>query len=452
MALVLVWTVLGGGCKKFVEIPPPKDQIVSQTAFADDATAIATLNGIYSKMMGSSAFPTASSITLYTGMSSDELAYYTTSNRDEFMQDQITRANNLTIESYFWNPFYALAYQANSCIEGAEKSVSISAATKDMVIGEALFVRAFINFYLANIFGKVPLVTTTDYRITKDLGQSMPNEVYKQITTDLLRAINLLKDDYPSAGRVRPNKAAAQALLARVYLYLKDYTAADQMAGSVIDNSKYQIVEDLNNVFLANSGEAIWQLAPVTPNYNTWDASFFLPASTSAAPTYIVLQNLVSDFEPGDKRLGNWIKSRVYNGATIYYPFKYKVGKGVTAVTEYNMAIRLAELYLIRSEARTMNNNLESAVRDLNVIRKRAGLDPLSLSIGKSDLTKAIEHERRIELCFEWGHRWLDLKRTGRIDDVIGAIKPTWKSYAAWYPIPYAQILINTKLIQNEGY
>lgn len=439
-------------CKKFVDIPAPRNQIVTETAFADDQTAIATLNGMYSKMMASAAYLTSSSMTLYAGMSADELSYYTASGRDEFIQDQITNANNLVLESYFWNPAYVLIYEANSCIEGASKSPALSVGTKNMVTGEALFVRSLMNFYLVNMFRSIPLATTTDYNITKDLPQSPPEAVYQQITADLKQSISLLKDVYPSAGRARPDRSVAQALLARVYLYQKDYGNAKAFADSIISKSQYQLEADLNKVFLATSNEAIWQLAPVAANYNTWDASYFVPASASAAPTYVLPKIFYDDFENGDKRRESWIGTRVYKGSTVYYPYKYKVRQGATSVTEYNMVFRLAEIYLIRSEANAAAGDLGAARVDLNLIRSRSGLNPVDPALDQQGLLAAIQHERKVELFLEWGHRWLDLKRTGTINTVLGALKPTWKPYAAYYPIPYSQILINTKLIQNEGY
>jgi hypothetical protein len=69
----------------------------------------------------------------------------------------------------------------------------------------------------------------------------------------------------------------------------------------------------------------------------------------------------------------------------------------------------------------------------------------------------AIEQERRIELFSEWGHRWLDLKRTNRVDAVMGVVTPikgggTWQSYKQLYPIPQGDIDKSYSLTQNPGY
>ena len=138
-------------------------------------------------------------------------------------------------------------------------------------------------------------------------------------------------------------------------------------------------------------------------------------------------------------------------GKTYSYPYKYKVRNGFT-VTEYNMVERLAEQYLIRAEARAQQNDISGATADLDTIRVRAGLPVLPISLDKATCLLAVEQERRIELFMEWGHRWLDLRRTGRIDAVLGAEKSNWTSTDSLYPIPFKEIQKNVFLTQNPGY
>jgi len=117
---------------------------------------------------------------------------------------------------------------------------------------------------------------------------------------------------------------------------------------------------------------------------------------------------------------------------------------------------RLAEMYLIRSEARARMGDIENAVADLDSIRSRAGIPLLSQiapAIGQDDLLVAIAKERRMELFAEWGHRWLDLKRTNNADAVLGSVKSQWQVYDVLYPIPQSERNKNVKLgSQNEGY
>jgi hypothetical protein len=115
------------------------------------------------------------------------------------------------------------------------------------------------------------------------------------------------------------------------------------------------------------------------------------------------------------------------------------------------MVIRLAEVYLIQAEARAQQGNIGGAQGDLNLVRARAGLGPTTANDVGSLLT-AILHERQVELVAEWGHRWLDLKRTGMADAVLGSEKPGWVGYDTLYPIPAQQLTANPALVQNPGY
>ena len=116
------------------------------------------------------------------------------------------------------------------------------------------------------------------------------------------------------------------------------------------------------------------------------------------------------------------------------------------------MVLRLAEQYLIRAEARAQQNNISGSQSDLNLIRNRAGLVNTAAN-DKTALLTAIEHERQVELFTEWGHRWLDLKRTNRADAVLGPIKaPNWQPTDMLYPIPQTQIANDPNVHQNPGY
>lgn len=447
-ALIIVPT----GCKKFVEIDPPKTQIISAAVYTNDETATGAIRGIYSEMMGNSTFISGgfSSITVLTGLSADEFINYFTDPEQEAFYESSLRATNGTVNAAFWGPAYQFIYHANSVIEGLGNSTGVTAATKKHLEGEAKFVRAFCHFYLVSLFGDVPLITITDFRVNSLASRTPAGQVYQQIIADLKDAQNLLDDNYITTERVRPNKWAATALLARVYLYTQDWVNAETQAATVINNTTYSLESDLNNVFLANSSEAIWQLMPVFSGLNTWEGIVFIP-DPGSAPYWVSLSSeLVGAFEPGDNRLTNWVGNTAVGTDTYYYPFKYKKNYDPN-VTEYSMVLRLAEQYLIRAEARAKQNNISGAQADLNVIRNRAGLSNTTVNT-QAELLAAIEQERRIEFFAEGGHRWLDLKRTGRADAALGSMKPGWQSTDALYPIPQSEIQKNPSLTQNPGY
>ncbi len=438
-------------CKKFVEIPLPVDQLTTEFVFTDDNTATKSITGIYSEMMNNSQQFSDGFTTLFAGMSADELYYYTPSFRDEFVTNQISPASHTYIESWFWNPAYRYIYGANKCIEGVNTSTTLSPDTKQMIIGEAKFIRGFCNFYLVNLFGDVPLVLSSDYSVNQSIPRTSAALVYSQIIEDLKDAESKLVTTYPTEERVRPNKFAATALLARVYLYLKDWTKAATEAGKVINSNTYSLNGDLDSVFLVNSNETIWQLKEVNPNRNTYEGYYILPASNYSTPTFLLTNSLLNAFEPNDQRKTSWATARVFSNQSLYYPAKYKVPTGST-LKEYYVVLRLAEQYLIRAESKAQLNDIQGSVGDINLIRNRAGLSN-TVANTQAALLVAIEQERRTELFAEWGHRWFDLKRTGRANNILGMLKPsTWQATDTLWPIPQNQIRLNPTLTQNPGY
>lgn len=449
LAILIIFLVTS--CKKFLVVDPPANQATTDRVFASNETAIATVNGIYAEMMTNGSQFSASGITFYAGMCADELRYYGPSERDEFINNAIADPGQTTLELYFWNMAYKYIYAANLTIDKLNTSSAISKAVKDQLNSEAKFIRAFCYFYLVNLFGDVPLATTSDYRVNEKLGRSPVAAVYDQIKIDLNEAVTLLTPEYNNGERVRPTRWAALALSARVYLYLQQWVKAEQFATEIINSGKHSLVANPSEVFLMNSNEAIWQLLPVNPAFNTWEGLFILPASVTAPPTYIFDGSLVSSIEAGDLRKAIWFASRDFQSQTFFYPSKYAVRGINVPITEYYMVLRLAELYLIRAEARVQQNKVSESIADLNIIRSRAGL-PSTAAATPGEILFAIEKERRIELAAEWGHRWFDLKRTNRADVVLAPVKPQWQATDVLWPLPMNQIRANPKLVQNPGY
>jgi hypothetical protein len=477
-------------CKKLAETSVPTDQVAQNAVYGNDATAIAVMTSIYSSMnknpiQGAS---TSGSIAISNGLSADEFilaSSITTPKYQDYFRNSLSQATPPVVSgAELWAPLYNLIFRCNAAIEGCNSSNanSLTPKVRQQLLGEAEFMRAFFFFYLVNEFGEVPLVLTTDPKTNINLARSSVDDVYNQIILDLSDAESKLSSDYLDATlltntteRVRPTVWAAKALLARVYLYKKDYTKAEQKATEVLNNTTlFGPLPSLNNVFVKNSREAIWQIQPTSVNFNTTEAqSLIIPATgpstggSLANPVYLS-KNLIKSFENGDNRAvnGNWINTTIYNLTTstkdtVAYPYKYKINSspGVTSVSglkEYFMVLRIGELYLIRAEARDQLGNIGGAQSDLNTIRNRAGLTSTSANDQPSLLT-AILNERQHELFSEWGHRWFDLKRTGNIDAVMSVVTPqkagtSWKSYQQLYPIPIEAISSSPNLTQNVGY
>lgn len=459
-------------CKKLVEVDAPRTSTNASNVYASDATAIAVLTGIYTSLSQGLFVTGNRSLSVYGGLSADELTLYRSVSN---MQLLSYHRNSLTstIAGYeYWNTLYQFIFKCNSAIEGLSNS-KLRPTVKQQLLGEAKFLRAFFYFYLVNLYGDVPLTITSDYKVNSSISRTNKNEVYKQIVDDLKEAQSFLSSDYLDGSlqaysgtveRVRPTKAAATAMLARVYLYMADYSNAEEQASSLIANSSMFVLTDLNDVFLKNSLEAIWQLQPVALGWNSPDARLFIiptkGINKDINPVYLS-DFLINSFESTDNRADNWISKYVDTipdpDLTYYYAFKYKSATLNAPVTEYIMIFRLAEQYLIRAEARAQQGNIAGAQSDLNEIRMRAGL-PNTTAANQSDLFKAIQQERQVELFTELGHRWLDLKRWNLVDQVMSIVTPVksnggaWQSYQQLYPVPSSDIEKNSLLHQNIGY
>lgn len=471
---VIVLLFINVGCRKLVELNTPSTSTNAENIYSNDATAASVLTGVYARMSATNANLATgdiTSISLFTGLTADELKLFNTN--DPIFQPYYT--NNLSALAEtggeFWKALYPYIFVANSVIEGLTNPNSLTPVVRQQLLGEAKFVRAFCYFYLVNLYGDIPLATTSDWKINSLLHRAPKEEVYQQIIADLLDAQNILSSDYvksdaqtiypmASEERVRPTKWAASALLARVYLYIGNFANAEAQATIVINNSRYFGLEPLSSVFLKNSRETIWAFQPVGDGSqaNTGEGSLFiLPETgpnTSDYPIYLS-DNLVNSFENGDQRKSIWVDSVNAAGINYYYPFKYKVGKISASTSEYIMILRLAEQYLIRAEARAEQNNIGGAQDDLNTIRVHAGL-PNTNAVDRPSLITGILHEKRVELFTEWGHRWFDLKRTNNLDELMSTTSPdkggNWSSFKAVFPIPQVEVTSNPNLIQNTGY
>jgi hypothetical protein len=175
----------------------------------------------------------------------------------------------------------------------------------------------------------------------------------------------------------------------------------------------------------------------------------------TVVPPFTVRKELIEAFEEADSRKNHWLAFNTNSGVRNYYPFKYKIRNEAAPYREYNMIIRLAELYLVRAEAYANTGNIADALADLNRIRERAGATLLVEANSNSNVLstlRIVEEERRKELFAEMGHRWLDLKRTDRANDVLAEVKENWQPWAVVLPIPQAELDLNRNLFQNEGY
>lgn len=462
-------------CKKLVDPDAAQEKIGVDAVFSNDKTAASVLTRLFADMAFISESTNGYPINMALAADDLKVAAYIPGSTQQLYFNTST-----SDPTQWWGYLYNYIFVANDAIEQLPPSTGVSEKVKGLLLGEAHFARGFFYFYLVNTYGDVPLVLTTDYKQTMNMGRTPSTQVWAQIIADLKEAKSLLSNDYLHSNmlpttfgdRYRPNKAVATAMLARAYLYTKDYVNAEKEATEVIDNPAYSFIE-LNNVFLKNSKETIWQLPAMSPGTNSLDGLAFIfkkisptdPQGPTSSTPYMPSDTLLKAFEPGDLRATKWIGDSA--GYKFINKYKYPFVDASKANVEAIMMMRLAEQYLIRAEARIKNGNVPDGIDDLNALRARArggnpgDLPALNTGMGQPEAEKAVEHERQVELFTEWGHRWFDLKRTNRLDAVMTGITPIkngnigqWQSFRQLFPLPASEVANSPGLTghQNPGY
>lgn len=458
--------IAGVSCEKFLDVGNPQDMIAAAYVYESNTSAAAAMTSVYYDLVQKGGFTQGiSGISIGCGAAADELDVFPNTVLREFYTNTVSVGSG----GGYWSSLYKSIYRANAVIEGLKNGKSLSSKVRQHLIGEAKFVRAFCYFYLVNLYGNVPILTSPDYRENQDKERQPSSIVYDQILNDLRESEQFLSEDYLNADvlsvtteRLRPNKWVAKALLARVYLYLGNWVNAVEKSNEIIQRNDLFDTVPLNDVFVRNSKESIWQLQssynnPDANYWGTFDGRAFIletPPNELENPVWLS-RSLFATFELSDKRRSSWINVYTLGTDVYHYSFKYKQNKPDVTPSEYLTVFRLSEMYLVRGEAKARLGEINGARADLNIIRNRAGLHPV-LSSDPNTIIDSILHERRVELFAEWGHRWLDLKRTGLIDKVMlkavvdkGGV---WNSNKALFPLPERDILLNPNLKQNDGY
>lgn len=414
--------------------------ITDNLVIVDAESAESVLLGLYGSLQGSLNSPSiaAGNYIFYSGVLSDELDHVGSFPQYRELEQSNAFPTNVNITNE-WGDTYAGIYIANILLEKIETITFNDPNQKNIIKGQAKFVRAFQHFHLLNYFGGIPIATASSLSDLTSLSRSTVDQVNTFLISELTEAATLLNDvDYGTAGRdqedrVRAGEWACKALLARVQLYKGDKAAASALAADIINNGGYSLPANYNSVFNGNSSETIFEVF-----YSVNDpSSIAFYFSDQGRYEFAPSAELITSFAAGDERLG------VIRDAATTKPIVYKY-KDVATGTDKPVIFRLAEMYLIRAEASLGTPQADS---DVNLIRARADVS------AKTGVTlDDILEERFVELCFE-GHRWFDLKRTGKLDAVMSAINPnTWTVNKAILPIPFYEVAQNPNIQQNPSY
>lgn len=348
---------------------------------------------------------------------------------------------------------YQVVNQANNIIEAAPGVLDASNDQKNQALGEAYFARGLAFFDCAMFWGGIPgvygnlgiVLKLNPSRQAEALPRSSLQETYAQVEADLKKSLELLPD---TGGPARLTKAAARALLARYYLYIKNYALASDFASQVISNTKFQLLDDYTAVFTGkNTAESIFEV-----QFDNADVSairnWYVPAALGGRGDLAVHEEFYNAIPDADKRK----KLYAFDAANkFYYPTKYSKAGNIDNIH----VLRLSELYLIRAEADYFSMKGDP-LADLNKIRVRAGLAPLTAIASIDDIL----NERKVEFAFE-GQRWYDLLRTGKAVAVLASV-PRKNSPGApatltdpnrqVFPIPSVELNANPNMVQNDAY
>jgi hypothetical protein len=389
-----------------------------------------------------------------------------------------------------WDNLYDLINDANILIEGIPEGV-LTEANRTKYTGEAYFMRALALHHLVRIFGYEPgmaptqgeaagfeagvIVPTTPTLDVSDVtfeARKSVTEVYQQIITDIGLASAALEQQ-SDGGPFYITSAAAQALLARVHLYEKDYGGAETAAQAAIDLSGARLAtsDEVESLFdeTANNPEAIFTI-DVDPATESGGVNDGLAAYTSMQWFgQIPTQDLIDRYEAGDSRLAAWytpcfndvtssaesVCSSVNSGNLELHKYAAEQGQFADDYVHF----RYSEMLLIQAEARYYESGSQQAINRLNDLRAERNTSPLVPAnyTTEQEVLDVILDERRRELVAE-GHRFFDLKRLGRdlrkaeFNEDDGTTTVTflpYESYVFLDDIPDGEVQINPQLVQN---
>ena len=431
-------------CSDFLN-PQPQNSLSPDQVFSDAAGASAALIGTY----GALASTSYEGITYlaFADMTADNLAWTGTFPTWAQVKNRSILPDNVDITN-MWAALYAVVNRANNVILYTPNTANIPDAQKAQIIAEAQFLRAVAYFDLTRFWGDVPLVLTPTIGPGPDLSvtRATQSAVYDQIAMDLTAAEAAL----PEVNTGRATKWAATALKARLALYREKWQDAADLSDQIIASGKFQLLPNYQAVFSTeNSAESIWSIQFEATGNRSFEAFYMVPGTLGgrgeASPTGSG-STLPDAYEAGDKRKAATISDGTFVSTTgAKYPVGIQVKYTSPAGEDNVHYLRYAEILLTGAEAKAHLGKTDDALTLLNRIRTRAGLT--ASTVTGAALLDAIAKDRRLELALE-GHRWFDLKRTGKAQSVLNITDPN----KLLFPIPLREIQNNSNMTQNPGY
>lgn len=477
MKKILLYTMLGGlmlfgaSCtKSFIETPQ-RGVLTVDNYFTNTTECETFVNGLYKSFAHWEDW--WQEYLRLTNMMATDDAWMGNLNQDAsgnrpFAFYTITAGNDPGSLENFYTMKYLNIADANIAIQQIPNA-PITQEEKNKFIGQAKFFRAFSYWELVQNFGDVVLALEPMGTSELNKERTPKAQVYQAIVKDLKDAVGMLPNQWDEADKGRVTKNACRALLARTYLFMKDYKNAYAYADTVINSGYYSLEPNFVNIWSCSNHNGVESIFEIQTNP---DQSYAVgnrfsvvvnargeiwPASESAnamdgwgwcVPTSNLEQAYKSE---GDsirlKSTINRLGMPVYGDSidNPHYNFDPDLNKSCRTWRKYYVPIavrktlvnrdshipldmillRLGEMYLTRAEAAYFLGNTTQAAADMNTIRERVNL-PDKIGLSGNDLLYTIWKERRLELASE-GLRLYDLRREidpvankPRIDLIMG--------------------------------
>jgi hypothetical protein len=464
-------------CEDDLNVKPNDVQNVNDF-LNDPNNAVQLVNGVYNKQLDYNMYSFSwIGMTSITSDDADKGSTPSDTGTDKGKMDNLTFSASDISFSDVWQGRYQGINRANTALFYLDQ-LTIDPTLKNRLIGEVKFLRALFYFDLVRCFGGVPIVTTKiDINDTQTINdvvytRKSKQETYAQIELDLLDAIDKLplKSVYSSNDLGRASKGAAQALLAKAYLYEEKWQQAYDMSGEVITSGQYALLPDYANVWREvgeNKSESIYEVqATLTKglvDYTNVQGPRGTPDLGWGFNTPSL--TLVNSYEAGDLRKNAaimFVPSVLWDGfiapTTWNNPrYNYKAYQSSVAEswngdkgqTAKNLRIlKYSDILLIRAESGFHIGMTSEAAGRISELRVRAGLGSVA-----SVTLQSIWKERRAEMAMEHD-RWFDIVRTGQGQSAMALDGKNFiVGVHELFPIPQDQIIASGGLLtQNPGY
>ena len=438
--ILLVIALAAMSCTKMLDVQPT-DAISADVALKDKAGIDKAINGAYYSLHDVGNY--GRNHVIVEDLAADNLAWTGTTRDYLQVAENNIAADNAIIDG-IWASNYDCINRVNNVLARIA-GIDMTAAERNTYTGDALFLRALSHYNLLCYFGGIPIKTQPTLDLsTINQARNSVEDVYKQVIADLTQAEKIL----PATRALGfATSFSAKALLARVYLTQFQYTGdvtiatlAITRAEEVINSGGYTLAPAFADLFNGNATESIFEVVFDAQNYNRL-AQYFFPVSLTGRYEVSPPAEFVQGFQATDTVRFN--VSIAFDEKNLPYGIKYK---DYTSGTDRVYVLRLAEMYMIRAEARAYSNgNIEDIRNDINMLRSRSGL-PSTTATTYDELKLAVESERRHEFAFE-SQRWSDLVRTKRATTVLGI-----NEKYTLFPIPLSELQTNNLMTQNPGY